>query len=392
MNEKEILKKIEDKFYEMFEANGRKFFSPSRINIIGEHIDYNGGKVLPCAIEIGTYAMAKENDFGTFRLYSLNTLSGKEISLKNLDFDEKNGWANYVTGMAKEIKSLGKDLKGVDCVVYGNIPTGSGLSSSASLEMLFGEIFNNLFNLGISREQMSIIGMKTENDHLGLKTGIMDQFAISLGKENSAILLDTATLDYKYIDIDLEDNILVILNTNKPRSLVVSKYNERRAETQKGLDILKDFVSIENLSQLHTLNNYEEIIKTIKDPTIYKRVKYVVEENIRVNEMIKAMEDKDYEKMGKLLDESHESLKNLYEVTGLELDSIVEGARLSPYTLGARMTGAGFSGCAIALVRKEGLKDLEEKVKNYYKKKTGLDGEIIISNIIGGPREIIWVY
>lgn len=389
MNEKEILKKIEDKFYEMFEANGRKFFSPSRINIIGEHIDYNGGKVLPCAIEIGTYAMAKENDFGTFRLYSLNTLSGKEISLKNLDFDEKNGWANYVTGMAKEIKSLGKDLKGVDCVVYGNIPTGSGLSSSASLEMLFGEIFNNLFNLGISREQMSIIGMKTENDHLGLKTGIMDQFAISLGKENSAILLDTATLDYKYIDIDLEDNILVILNTNKPRSLVVSKYNERRAETQKGLDILKDFVSIENLSQLHTLNNYEEIIKTIKDPTIYNRVKHVVEENIRVNEMIKAMEDKDYKKMGNILDESHESLKNLYEVTGLELDSIVEGARLSPYTLGARMTGAGFSGCAIALVKKEGIKDLEENVKKYYKENTGLEGEIIISNIIRGPREII---
>lgn len=392
MNEKEILKKIEDKFYEMFEANGRKFFSPSRINIIGEHIDYNGGKVLPCAIEIGTYAMAKENDFGTFRLYSLNTLSGKEISLKNLDFDEKNGWANYVTGMAKEIKSLGKDLKGVDCVVYGNIPTGSGLSSSASLEMLFGEIFNNLFNLGISREQMSIIGMKTENDHLGLKTGIMDQFAISLGKENSAILLDTATLDYKYIDIDLEDNILVILNTNKPRSLVVSKYNERRAETQKGLDILKDFVSIENLSQLHTLNNYEEIIKTIKDPTIYNRVKHVVEENIRVNEMIKAMEDKDYKKMGNILDESHESLKNLYEVTGLELDSIVEGARLSPYTLGARMTGAGFSGCAIALVKKEGIKDLEENVKKYYKENTGLEGEIIISNIIRGPREIIWAY
>lgn len=389
MKEKEILDILKDKFYEKFKNEGRVFFSPSRINIIGEHIDYNGGKVLPCAIEIGTYAVAQKNELGLLRLFSINTNSGREVSIKDLDFDEKNGWINYVTGMLKEFKNLGKEFGGIDCVVYGNIPTGSGLSSSASLEMLFGEIFNTLYDLNISREDMSVIGMKTENNHLGLQTGIMDQFAISLGKENSAILLDTSTLDYEYINIDLEDNILVILNTNKPRSLVVSKYNERRSETQKGLEILKEYKNIDNLCQLPDNEESEKLLEKINDEVIKRRVRHVIKENKRVNEMVDFMEEKNFDEMGRLLNESHESLKNDYEVTGKELDAIVEGARLSEYTYGARMTGAGFSGCAIALVKKEGIKDLTEKVKKYYKDKTGLDAEIIISDIIGGPKEII---
>lgn len=383
-----LLSKLTSIFEEKYGDNGRLFFSPSRINIIGEHIDYNGGKVLPCAIEIGTYGMAKANDLGLLRLYSVNTNSGAEISIDNLDFDEKCGWMNYVTGMFKELKKIKSDLQGIDVVVYGNIPTGSGLSSSASLEMLIGEILNTIFDLNISREDMSVIGMKVENNHLGLQTGIMDQFAISLGKENSAILLDTSTLDYEYINIDLQDNILVILNTNKPRSLVVSKYNERRAETQKGLDILKEYVDIDNLAQLYGNPNFEELIEKIDSDVINRRVRHVVEENRRVKDMVVAMENKDYEKMGLILNSSHESLKNYYEVTGLELDSIVEGARKSKYTLGARMTGAGFSGCAIALVKKEGLEDLEKNVKEYYKNQTGLEADIIISEIVGGPREI----
>lgn len=383
-----LLSKLTSVFEEKYGDNGRLFFSPSRINIIGEHIDYNGGKVLPCAIEIGTYGMAKANDLGLLRLYSVNTNSGAEISIDNLDFDEKCGWMNYVTGMFKELKKIKSDLQGIDVVVYGNIPTGSGLSSSASLEMLIGEILNTIFDLNISREDMSVIGMKVENNHLGLQTGIMDQFAISLGKENSAILLDTSTLDYEYINIDLQDNILVILNTNKPRSLVVSKYNERRAETQKGLDILKKYVDIDNLAQLDRNPNFEELIEKIDSDVINRRVRHVVEENRRVKDMVVAMENKDYEKMGLILNSSHESLKNYYEVTGLELDSIVEGARKSKYTLGARMTGAGFSGCAIALVKKEGLEDLEKNVKEYYKNQTGLEADIIISEIVGGPREI----
>lgn len=385
----EILREIEEKFLIEFKERGRVFFAPSRINIIGEHIDYNGGKVLPCAIEIGTFAMTKKNNENKLRLYSINEEFGGEISLDNLDFDKDLKWINYSAGMARSIIETGKKLGGVDAVVYGNIPTGSGLSSSASLEMLFGEIFNVLYDLGISREEMSVLGMNTENRHLGLQTGIMDQFAISLGKENSAILLDTATLEYEYIDVDLGDNILVILNTNKPRELVESKYNERRAETQKGLEIIQKFESVENLAQLDGHPREKELIAKIEDEVIRKRVLHVVEENNRVNEMVIAMKNRDFEKMGQLLNGSHESLKNLYEVTGLELDSIVEAARLCPGTLGTRMTGAGFSGCAIALVSKECLDDFSDRILEYYKEKTGIDGEIIISDIAGGPREIL---
>ncbi|MFB0971843.1 MAG: galactokinase [Tissierellia bacterium] len=388
-NNREIINVIEEKFIEQFGEKGRIFFAPSRINIIGEHIDYNGGKVLPCAIEIGTFAMAKKNDENKLRLYSINEEFGGEVNLDNLDFDKSLKWMNYPAGMAKILMEEGKKLGGIDAVVYGNISTGSGLSSSASLEMLFGEIYNVLFDLGVSRVDMSILGMKTENSHFGLQTGIMDQFAISLGKENSAILLDTATLDYEYVNVDLGENILVILNTKKPRELVESKYNERRAETQKGLEIIQEFADIENLAQLDGHPREQELIDKIKDEVIRRRVLHVVEENKRVNNMIKAMSDKDFEMMGKILDESHESLKNLYEVTGLELDSIVEGARKCPSTLGARMTGAGFSGCAIALVNKDSLYEFEEIVLKYYKEKTGIDGEIIISDIAGGPREII---
>lgn len=388
-NSQEIIKTIEERFIETYGEKGRLFFAPSRINIIGEHIDYNGGKVLPCAIEIGTFAMVKKNSEKKLRLYSINEEFGGEVDLDNLNFDKNLKWMNYVAGMAKVIQDTGRNVGGIDAVVYGNIPTGSGLSSSASLEMLFGEIFNVLFDLGISREDMSILGMKTENEHFGLQSGIMDQFAISLGKENSAILLDTSTLDYEYIDVDLGDYILVILNTNKPRELVESKYNERRSETQKGLEIIQGYVDIENLAQLDGHPQEKELISKIEDETIRKRVIHVVEENRRVTDMINAMEERNFKKMGELLNQSHESLKELYEVTGLELDSIVEGARLCPSTLGARMTGAGFSGCAIALVDKACIEDLNDIVLNYYKEKTGIDGELIISDIAGGPREIL---
>lgn len=383
-----IIKKLKTEFKNRFEDKGRIFFAPSRINIIGEHIDYNGGRVLPCAIEIGTYGIAKKNNENKLRLYSMNTNSGHEVDLENLDYKEEYGWVNYAIGMYKYMKEKNPDIGGIDGIIYGNIPTGSGLSSSASLEMLIGEIFNTIYDLKISKKDMALLGMKTENEHFGLNTGIMDQFAISLGRINSAIDLDTSTLDFEYIEVDLKENIFLILNTNKPRNLVVSKYNERREETQKALKIIQKYEDIENLSQLAYIENGRKLIDKIEDETLRKRALHVLEENLRVDNMIKAMEDENYEEMGKLLNESHKSLKNLYEVTGKELDAIVDAARKSEYTLGARMTGAGFGGCAIALVKKEGIEDLEKTVKENYKKETGLEGDIIISNIIGGPREI----
>lgn len=384
-----IINKLKEKFSERFSENGRLFFAPSRVNIIGEHIDYNGGRVLPCAIEIGTYGIAKKNDKNLLRLYSLNTNSGKEVSLDNLKYNPALGWVNYVVGLYKFLKKDYGDICGIDAIIYGNIPTGSGLSSSASLEMLFGVIASELFELNISKKEMALLGMKVENEHLGLNTGIMDQFAISVGKEDHAINLDTSTLDYEYIKVDLKDNVLVILNTNKPRNLTVSKYNERRSETQEALNILSDYVEIDNLSQLSKLENREELLNKITDKTLKNRARHVVEENLRVDEMIKAMENEDYVKMGKILKDSHRSLRDLYEVTGEELDAIVEAANQSEYTLGARMTGAGFGGCAIALVKREGLKEFNKTVKEKYRLKTGLNGDLIISNIVGGPREII---
>lgn len=384
-----IIKELKEKFRDSFSEDGRLFFAPSRINIIGEHIDYNGGRVLPCAIEIGTYGIAKKNSNNSLRLYSLNTNSGKEVSLENLEYQPELGWVNYVVGLYKYLKKDYEHICGIDAVIYGNIPTGSGLSSSASLEMLFGIIVNELFDLNISKKDMALLGMKVENKHLGLNTGIMDQFAISVGKRGHAINLDTSTLDYEYIKVDLKDNVLVILNTNKPRNLAVSKYNERRAETQEALKIISNYAEICNLAELSKLDNREELLNKIKDKTLRNRAIHVVEENLRVNEMIEAMKNDDYLKMGKILDASHKSLRDLYEVTGKELDSIVEAANQSEYTLGARMTGAGFGGCAIALVKREGLKEFNKTVKENYRLATGLNGDIIISDIVGGPREII---
>lgn len=388
-DEKIILANIEKIFKEKFETQPRKFFSPSRINIIGEHIDYNGGKVLPCAIEIGTYACAEKNSSNKIRAYSINLDSYGELDLEKLSYDRNLGWLNYIGGMAEFIKEAGYEFEGFDFVIEGNIPTGSGLSSSASLEVLVGFVIKELFDLDISNIDLAKLGMKTENEYLGLHTGIMDQFAIAMGRKGSAILLDTNTLDYSYIDVDLKNLEILILNTNKPRSLIESKYNERRQETQKALYILKDYVDIDNLCQLDQYPNWEEILLHIEDKTLYKRARHCVEENIRVKDMIKAMEAEDFEKMGRLLNESHKSLGDFYEVTGKELDAITEGARQVEGCLGARMTGAGFAGCAIALVEKDAIADFSKKVKAYYKEATGLDAEILSSNIGPGPREIL---
>lgn len=388
-DEKIILANIEKIFKEKFETQPRKFFAPSRINIIGEHIDYNGGKVLPCAIEIGTYACAEKNSTNKIRAYSLNLDSYGELDLENLSYDRNLGWLNYLGGMAKFIKESGYDFQGFDLVIEGNIPTGSGLSSSASLEVLVGFVINKLFGLNISNVDLAKLGMKTENEYLGLHTGIMDQFAIAMGRKGSAILLDTNSLDYSYIDVDLKNLEILILNTHKPRSLIESKYNERRQETQKALYILKDFVAIDNLCQLDQYPNWEDLLLHIEDKTLYKRARHCVEENIRVKEMIKAMEAEDYKKMGRLLNDSHKSLRDFYEVTGKELDAITDGARQGDDCLGARMTGAGFAGCAIALVEKNSKDEFSKKVKAFYKEQTGLDAEILSSNIGSGPREIL---
>lgn len=377
---------LKEKFSKNFGKEGRTFFAPSRINLIGEHIDYNEGKVLPCAIDIGTYAICKENDCNTLNLESLNIDEPIKINLDNLDYNEDYSWANYVSGMVKCIRNAGYNVSGLDILIKGNIPYGAGLSSSASLEMLIGKIVNVLFNDDkIPKVEMAKLGQMVENQHFGLNSGIMDQFAINLGRKNSLIHLNTNTLEYEYIDFDPKGKKIAILNTNKNRNLNESKYNERFNECKKALEIMKNHVDIDNLCQIDDV----KILDYIEDETIKKRAIHVVEENLRVGEMVKAIEEEDYLKIGEILNKSHTSLKENYEVTGFYLDSIVEGANLSKYTIGSRMIGAGFAGCAIAIVEEEGLEDFENKVKNYYKEKTGLDADIIYSGISDGPREVI---
>lgn len=384
------ISELKDKFIEHFGENEKEiktFFSPSRINIIGEHIDYNGGEVFPCAIEIGTYGVARKNDDNVLRLKSLNLETEGEVSLDNIEYKEENNWMNFPLGVSKYVKESGFEIGGLDILVYGNIPNGSGLSSSASLEILIGEILSVFYNdEKIPHKELAIIGMACENRFFGLHTGIMDQFVIANGKKDHAVLLNTGTLDFKYVPFVLDDEKIVILNTNKRRELKDSKYNERRAECDKALEILKEHKDIEFLCDLG--RDDFVLLEKIEDETLRKRAKHVVEENIRVKDAVKALKSKDIERLGELLVKSHDSLRDLYEVTGPHLDSITKHANDFDGCLGARMTGAGFAGCGIAIVKSDKVDEFKEYVGPRYTEDTGLEAEFIISNVGDRVQEI----
>lgn len=387
----DIIKKLKTQFVSVFGENDEKlhsFFSPSRINIIGEHIDYNGGKVFPCAISVGTYGVARKNNDNKFRLYSLNLSPGLTLDKKDLNaYNEENKWANYVMGMVKFIKEEGYNIGGFDLIVYGNIPNGSGLSSSASLELLVGQVVNSLYNdKKIPVLDLIKIGKRTENEFIGVQTGIMDQFIIGVGKKDNAVLIDTNSLEYEYFPFVLEGYKIVILNTNKRRELKDSKYNERRAECEEGLKILKEHIDIENLCQLEEKDF--DVLTKIRDSIIRKRVKHVVEEMQRVLQATEALKENNIVKLGQLLNESDKSLKDLYEVTGEHLDSITKHSREFDGCVGARMTGAGFGGCGIAIVKEEKVDDFIKQVSQKYKKDTGIAGEFIIASVDDGAREL----
>lgn len=378
-------KNLWDAFQTHFNGSPRLFFSPSRINIIGEHIDYNGGKVLPAAIEIGTYAFAATNDLGLLRLVSLNLPLKKEISLDDLIYREENGWTNFVVGMIDQLNRAGYRIGGLDIVVYGNIPNGAGLSSSASLELLIGEIGNVLYHDGqIPMLELVSMGKRCENEFIGVQSGIMDQFAIGMGKKDHAILLDTQTLAYEYVKVNVKDHVFVILNTDKRRELKDSKYNERRSECDRALDILKETLPMETLCEIDA---EEPAIQTLPSP-LRERVLHVTAENHRVYQMIDAMTRGDIQKMGQLLSESHESLRDLYQVTGFELDRLVHHADQHPYCAGARMVGAGFGGCAIALVKRSRVEDFFLSVTKGYRDDTGRDAGFYPSVCGDGTREL----
>lgn len=361
----EIMKK---NFKTVFNSNYEKlYFSPGRVNLIGEHIDYNGGFVFPCAISLGTYAAVKSTKENHIRAFSLNFEKAGliEVSLNNLTFKKEDSWTNYIKGVVKYIKEAGYKVNhGFDILVYGNLPNGSGLSSSASLEMLIGKILIDLFELPLNKVDLALLGKKVENEFIGVNSGIMDQFAISLGKESKAIKLDCNTLDFEYVPINFENESIIIMNTNKRRELADSKYNERRSQCEAALMDLKNNLKISSLCEL-TVEDFHKHSFLIKDEINKNRAFHAITENERVKRAIIALKNDDLTEFGNLMTASHVSLKNYYEVTGIELDTLVEGALNQPGVLGARMTGAGFGGCAIALVKNNYIEKLIENVGIY---------------------------
>ncbi len=364
------------------------FFSPGRINLIGEHTDYNGGHVFPAAISLGTYGAARKRDDQLLRFFSGNFEEKGiiEVPLENLRFEPEHNWTNYPKGVLHFLQEAGHTIdQGMDVYVYGNIPNGSGLSSSASLELLTGIIAEKLFDLQLERLDLVKIGKLTENEFIGVNSGIMDQFAIGMGADQRAIYLDTNTLEYDLVPLDLKDNVVVIMNTNKRRELADSKYNERRAECEKAVEELNRKLFIATLGELNEWS-FDEYSYLIEDENRIKRARHAVLENQRTLQARAALQAGDLEKFGRLMNASHVSLEHDYEVTGLELDTLVHTAWEQEGVLGARMTGAGFGGCAIALVHKDAVDTFKENVGRKYQEIVGYAPSFYIAEVAGGSR------
>lgn len=384
--------RVNNKFIEKFgEAKGvRTFFSPGRVNLIGEHTDYNGGNVFPCALDFGTYGAIALRDDNIVRLYSENFdgIGIVEFSLDNLVNDKNHDWANYPKGVISVLKDNGYDInRGFDISIYGNIPNGSGLSSSASLELLVAVMINDTFKFNIDRINLVKFCQRAENEFIGVNCGIMDQFAIGMGKKDSAILLDCSTVDYTYSEVKLKDEVIVIANTNKRRGLADSKYNERRKECEQAIKELNKELKINSLGEL-TIEQFESHKHLIKDPVVTKRARHAVYENQRTLSAIKALRNSDIVKFGELMNESHISLRDDYEVTGKELDTLVSLAWKHEGTIGSRMTGAGFGGCTVSIVKKDKYRQFIQEVGQKYEQQIGYAADFYVANIGDGTREI----
>ena len=384
-----MLENLIKDFKEIFKYNGEveTFFSPGRVNLIGEHTDYNGGFVFPCALDFGTYAVVKKREDKIFRMYSKNfeNLGIIEFNLDNLVYEKKDDWANYPKGVVKTF--LDRNYKidsGFDVLFFGNIPNGAGLSSSASIEVLTAIILKDLFKLDVNMIEMVKICQATENNFIGVNCGIMDQFAVGMGKKDNAILLDCNTLKYEYVPVKLKNMSIVIANTNKKRGLADSKYNARRADCQEAVKTLnKNGVNIKYLGEL-TVAEFEKVKHFLTDENQLKRATHAVTENERAKVAVEFLKKDDIAEFGKLMNKSHISLRDDYEVTGLELDSLVEAAWEEKGTVGSRMTGAGFGGCTVSIVENEYVDSFIKNVGKKYKEKTSLEASFYIANIGDG--------
>ncbi|WP_207655794.1 galactokinase [Vallitalea okinawensis] len=364
----------------------REYLSPGRVNLIGEHIDYNGGCVFPCALSFGTFAVARKREDRIVKFATTNFDLKVEVNLEEaLVYVEEHDWTNYPKGVIKELMGKGHEVGGYEVLISGNIPNGAGLSSSASLEVLTGVIVNDLYNLGEDMVELVKLSQKAENLFVGVNCGIMDQFAVGMGKEDHAILLNCDTLQYAYAPLKLQGAKLIIGNTNKRRGLADSKYNERRSECEAALADLQIECDINALCDLN-MDEFEAKKHLITSNIARNRAEHAVAENARVLEAVDKLKDGDIARFGELMNASHDSLKDLYEVTGVELDTMVEEARKVAGTIGSRMTGAGFGGCTISIVKEDAVDTFIEEVGKNYEARTGLKPAFYVAEVGQGAR------
>ena len=363
------------------------YFAPGRVNLIGEHIDYNGGLVMPCAITAGTWLLLAPNNENVIRLKSLNFEEEQVSAIQKTYVKDGHQWSNYPLGVFNELQKGDWLSTGLDLLYFGNIPIGSGLSSSAAIEILTAFALNDFFELGHDKLALVKLSKRVENDFIGLNSGIMDQFAVAFGEADKALVLNCDSLKYKVVDCDLGDYRLAIINTNKSRKLEESKYNQRFEECKVALKALQQEIKIDNLCELNA-EKFGLHSHLITDETILKRATHVVKENDRVHLAVKALNNGELVDFGRLMFASHQSLKELYEVSGQELDAIVDFCATYEHVIGARMTGAGFGGCAIALLKKGYEEDFAKQLTDSYVAKIGYPAAIYIHQIGDGVKRI----
>lgn len=392
MSEKEIKEMLLDKFAELFgdKEGVNVYFAPGRVNLIGEHTDYNGGHVFPCALTIGTYAAARKRTDKKLRFFSTNfeETGVIESDVEDLTASKEAGWTNYPKGVMWAFSLRGMRMEsGLDMVIYGNIPNGSGLSSSASLEVLTGYLLRDLYGFSVTNVELAQIGQYSENNFNGCNCGIMDQFASAMGKKDNAIFLNTADLSYEYAPLALGDAKVVVTNSKVKHSLVDSKYNERRSECEQALAELQTVVKINGLGDL-TEEQFEANQSVIADDVRRKRARHAVYENQRTLRAVEALKKNELALFGRLMNESHLSLRDDYEVSCEEIDVLVEEAWKVEGVIGSRITGGGFGGCTVSLVKDEAIAEFQEKVGAAYEKRFGIQADFYVVEIGGGPRTL----
>ena len=366
------------------------FFAPGRVNMIGEHTDYNGGHVFPCALTIGTYGAVRKRSDRKLRFYSANfdKLGVIDSGLDELTPSKEAGWTNYPKGVMWAFEKRGMVMDcGLELALFGNIPNGSGLSSSASVEVLTGAILRDLYGFDVTNQDLALIGQYSENNFNGVNCGIMDQFAIAMGKKDNAIFLDTNTLEFTYAPLVLEGAKIVIACSNKKRGLADSKYNERRSECETALAELQKVCDIRTLGDL-TEEAFEQYKDVIKDPVRLRRARHAVYENQRTLRAVEALKNNQVELFGRLMNDSHVSLRDDYEVTGIELDTLAEEAWKVDGVIGSRMTGAGFGGCTVSIVKDDAIDSFIEQVGAAYLKKIGYGADFYVVEIGDGPQKL----